>query len=129
MLLEFRQIFSSLTLGKENKLLSLTNRKKMSPRRKVRSLRVISLRGLRDFIRDVVSNVSKRIVYLEEEEEQRESASGDWRKRVLKEFIEEFGEFVMGSIPGNLVEPALDEVKNAFAFANARLTLLQNRHG
>ena len=92
----------------------------MSPRRPVKSLNQISLQGLRAFVLDSVSKVSRRIVYYleekEDEEEERKRVSNgeeeeeDWRRKALAAFIGNFGELVMGSIPASLVDSAVKEV-------------------
>ena len=94
----------------------------MSPRRQVRTLEQISLHSLRIFIADTVHGVSKAVVSLEDEEqvasdegeegEGHSSQPGEWRKRrrILSDFIEQFGDFVMGCIPASLIDSAVDEV-------------------
>ena len=93
----------------------------MSPRRKVKTLKECSLVGLRAFIKETVATVSRAVVCLEEESKVTDRlddptcsssspVGSDWRKTVLAEFIEEFGELVMGSVPANLVNSAIQEV-------------------
>ena len=84
----------------------------------------ISLKGLGIFIRDTVHDVSKKIVELEyeedgrlefkgqteEEKEAEQSSTFDRRKRFLACYIQNFGDFVLGQIPANLIPSAVDEV-------------------